>query len=129
MNDTLEFNEIYQEVKGSWVSRCCNSLLSNLRCHSWKCLTDLSLQNDGRIRFSKQTVVYKNSKTGKVDSIPVPELTQAQWRRVCLGHGIKLCTGTGNIYKYDGFKDTVSLRYKKPSIKVGQFALYSTVSS
>ncbi|KAL0202966.1 hypothetical protein M9458_000984, partial [Cirrhinus mrigala] len=80
MNDTLEFNEIYQEVKGSW--------------------------NDGRLRFSKQTVVYKSSKTGKVDSIPVPELTQAQWRRVCLGHGIKLCTSTGNIYKYDGFKDT-----------------------
>uniref|UniRef100_A0A8C2ARQ7 FACT complex subunit SSRP1 n=1 Tax=Cyprinus carpio TaxID=7962 RepID=A0A8C2ARQ7_CYPCA len=80
MNDTLEFNEIYQEAKGTW--------------------------NDGRLRFSKQTVVYKNSKTGKLDSIPVPELTQAQWRRVCLGHGIKLCTSTGNIYKYDGFKDT-----------------------
>uniref|UniRef100_A0A673NFW8 FACT complex subunit SSRP1 n=1 Tax=Sinocyclocheilus rhinocerous TaxID=307959 RepID=A0A673NFW8_9TELE len=80
MNDTLEFNEIYQEIKGSW--------------------------NDERLRFSKQTVVYKNSKTGKVDSIPVPELTRAQWRRVCLGHGIKLCTSTGNIYKYDGFKDT-----------------------
>uniref|UniRef100_A0A9J7Z3P4 FACT complex subunit SSRP1 n=2 Tax=Cyprinus carpio TaxID=7962 RepID=A0A9J7Z3P4_CYPCA len=80
MNDILEFNEIYQEAKGTW--------------------------NDGRLRFSKQTVVYKNSKTGKLDSIPVPELTQAQWRRVCLGHGIKLCTSTGNIYKYDGFKDT-----------------------
>ncbi|XP_049337138.1 FACT complex subunit SSRP1 [Astyanax mexicanus] len=80
MADNLEFNDIYQEVKGSW--------------------------NDGRLRFSKQTVVYKNSKTGKVDSIPVPELTQAQWRRVCLGHGIKLCTSTGHVYKYDGFKDT-----------------------
>ncbi|TRY89951.1 hypothetical protein DNTS_001673 [Danionella cerebrum] len=80
MSDTLEFNEIYQEVKGSW--------------------------NDGRLRFSKQTVVYKNNKTGKVDSIPVPELSQAQWRRVCLGHGIKLCTSTGHIYKYDGFKES-----------------------
>uniref|UniRef100_A0A672QG22 FACT complex subunit SSRP1 n=1 Tax=Sinocyclocheilus grahami TaxID=75366 RepID=A0A672QG22_SINGR len=92
MNDTLEFNEIYQEVKGTW--------------------------NDGRLRFSKQTVVYKNSKTGKVDSIPVPELTQAQWRRVCLGHGIKLCTSTGNIYKYDGFKDTVPLHFDKLSLKM-----------
>ncbi|XP_064200091.1 FACT complex subunit SSRP1a isoform X2 [Anguilla rostrata] len=80
MGDMLEFNEIYQEVKGSW--------------------------NDGRLRFSKQTVVYKSSKTGKVDSIPVPDLTQAQWRRVCLGHGIKLVTSTGHIYKYDGFKDS-----------------------
>ncbi|XP_031415591.1 FACT complex subunit SSRP1 isoform X2 [Clupea harengus] len=80
MADTLEFNDIYQEVKGSW--------------------------NDGRLRFGKQTVVYKNSKTGKVDSIHVPELTQAQWRQVCLGHGIKLVTGTGHIYKYDGFRDS-----------------------
>ncbi|KAL2097366.1 hypothetical protein ACEWY4_006573 [Coilia grayii] len=80
MADTLEFNEIYQEVKGSW--------------------------NDGRLRFSKQTVVYKNSKTGKVDSIPVLELTEAQWRRVCLGNGIKLVTSTGHVYKYDGFRDS-----------------------
>ncbi|KAM9375598.1 FACT complex subunit SSRP1a isoform 1-T2 [Pholidichthys leucotaenia] len=80
MGDTLEFNEIYQEVKGSW--------------------------NDGRLRFSKQNVVYKSSKTGKVDSILVSELNLAQWRRVCLGHGIKLGTSTGHIYKYDGFRDT-----------------------
>uniref|UniRef100_A0A3P8SVW9 FACT complex subunit SSRP1 n=1 Tax=Amphiprion percula TaxID=161767 RepID=A0A3P8SVW9_AMPPE len=80
MGDTLEFNEIYQEVKGSW--------------------------NDGRLRFSKQNVVYKSSKTGKVDSIPAGELNMAQWRRVCLGHGIKLGTSTGHIYQYDGFRDT-----------------------
>ncbi|KAL6479878.1 hypothetical protein MHYP_G00109110 [Metynnis hypsauchen] len=80
MGDTLEFNEIYQEVKGCW--------------------------NDGRLRFSKQTVVYKSNKTGKVDSIPAPDLSVAQWRRVCLGHGIKLATSNGHIYKYDGFKDS-----------------------
>ncbi|KAK7922088.1 hypothetical protein WMY93_008990 [Mugilogobius chulae] len=78
--DTLEFNDIYQEVKGSW--------------------------NDGRLRFSKQNVVYKSSKTGKVDSIAASDINQAQWRRVCLGHGIKLGTSSGHIYKYDGFKDT-----------------------
>uniref|UniRef100_A0A669EUH4 FACT complex subunit SSRP1 n=1 Tax=Oreochromis niloticus TaxID=8128 RepID=A0A669EUH4_ORENI len=62
--------------------------------------------NDGRLRFSKQNVVYKSSKTGKVDSIPASELNLAQWRRVCLGHGIKLGTSTGHVYKYDGFRDT-----------------------
>nr|XP_040030473.1 FACT complex subunit SSRP1a isoform X1 [Gasterosteus aculeatus aculeatus]XP_040030474.1 FACT complex subunit SSRP1a isoform X1 [Gasterosteus aculeatus aculeatus] len=80
MGDTLEFSDIYQEVKGSW--------------------------NDGRLRFGKQSVVYKSSKTGKVDSIPAGDLNLAQWRRVCLGHGIKLGTGSGHIYKYDGFRDT-----------------------
>ncbi|KAM6952631.1 FACT complex subunit SSRP1a [Lycodopsis pacificus] len=80
MGDTLEFSDIYQEFKGSW--------------------------NDGRLRFGKQTVVYKSSKTGKVDSIPAGELNLAQWRRVCLGHGIKLGTNSGHVYKYDGFRDT-----------------------
>ncbi|KAK3535989.1 hypothetical protein QTP70_023737 [Hemibagrus guttatus] len=80
MGDTLEFNDIYQEVKGCW--------------------------NDGRLRFSKQAVVYKSGKTGKVDSISAPDLSHAQWRRVCLGHGIKLATSNGHVYKYDGFKDT-----------------------
>uniref|UniRef100_A0A3P8VFW3 Structure specific recognition protein 1a n=1 Tax=Cynoglossus semilaevis TaxID=244447 RepID=A0A3P8VFW3_CYNSE len=87
MGDTLEFNEIYQEVKGSW--------------------------NDGRLRFSKQNVVYKSSKTGKVDSISAGDLNLAQWRRVCLGHGIKLGTSTGNVYKYDGFRDTETLKSNK----------------
>ncbi|KAG5263512.1 hypothetical protein AALO_G00265640 [Alosa alosa] len=80
MGDTLEFNDIYQEMKGSW--------------------------NDGRLRFSKQSIVYKSTKTGKVDTIPVTDLSLAQWRRVCLGHGIKLSTSTGHVYKYDGFKDS-----------------------
>uniref|UniRef100_A0A8C6TIV0 FACT complex subunit SSRP1 n=1 Tax=Neogobius melanostomus TaxID=47308 RepID=A0A8C6TIV0_9GOBI len=80
MGDTLEFNDIYQQVKGSW--------------------------NDGRLRFSKQNIVYKSSKTGRVDSIAASDLDFAQWRRVCLGHGIKLCSSTGHVYKYDGFKDT-----------------------
>ncbi|XP_029298201.1 FACT complex subunit SSRP1a isoform X2 [Cottoperca gobio] len=80
MGETLEFNDIYQEFKGSW--------------------------NDGRLRFNKQAVVYKSSKTGKVDSIQAIDLNLAQWRRVCLGHGIKLGTNSGNVYKYDGFRDT-----------------------
>uniref|UniRef100_A0AAQ6A930 FACT complex subunit SSRP1 n=1 Tax=Amphiprion ocellaris TaxID=80972 RepID=A0AAQ6A930_AMPOC len=81
----------------------CQHVLTQLFC---LCFFLLSLQNDGRLRFSKQNVVYKSSKTGKVDSIPAGELNMAQWRRVCLGHGIKLGTSTGHIYKYDGFRDT-----------------------
>uniref|UniRef100_A0A6Q2XBQ7 FACT complex subunit SSRP1 n=1 Tax=Esox lucius TaxID=8010 RepID=A0A6Q2XBQ7_ESOLU len=79
MGDALEFSDIYQEVKGSW--------------------------NDGRLRFSKQHVVFKNIKTGKVDSIPAAELSQARWRRVCLGQGVKLTTSTGHSYRYDGFRE------------------------
>ncbi|XP_069485098.1 FACT complex subunit SSRP1 isoform X1 [Ambystoma mexicanum] len=80
MADTLEFNEIYQEVKGS--------------------------MNDGRLRLSRQGIIFKNNKTGKVDNIQGSELSESLWRRVALGHGIKLTTKNGHIYKYDGFRDT-----------------------
>lgn len=82
--------------------RCCYTVY--VCQHYLLCLP----QNDGRLRFGRQSVVYKSSKTGKVDSIPAAELSQAQWRRVCLGQGIKLTTSTGHIYKYDGFRDTVT---------------------
>lgn len=81
MAETLEFNDIYQEVKGS--------------------------MNDGRLRLSRQGIIFKNSKTGKVDNIQAGELTEGIWRRVALGHGLKLLTKNGHVYKYDGFRESV----------------------
>ncbi|XP_020830233.1 FACT complex subunit SSRP1 [Phascolarctos cinereus] len=80
MAETLEFNDIYQEVKGS--------------------------MNDGRLRLSRQGIIFKNSKTGKVDNIQAGELTEGIWRRVALGHGLKLLTKNGHFYKYDGFRES-----------------------
>lgn len=81
MAETLEFNDVYQEVKGS--------------------------MNDGRLRLSRQGIIFKNSKTGKVDNIQAAELTEGIWRRVALGHGLKLLTKNGHVYKYDGFRESV----------------------
>lgn len=64
-------------------------------------------QNDGRLRLSRQGIIFKNSKTGKVDNIQAGELTEGIWRRVALGHGLKLLTKNGHVYKYDGFRESV----------------------
>ncbi|KAF4008691.1 hypothetical protein G4228_020478, partial [Cervus hanglu yarkandensis] len=77
---TLEFNDVYQEVKGS--------------------------MNDGRLRLSRQGIIFKNSKMGKVDNIQAGELTEGIWRRVALGHGLKLLTKNGHVYKYHGFQES-----------------------
>ncbi|KAB0339954.1 hypothetical protein FD755_024830 [Muntiacus reevesi] len=79
MAETLEFNDMYQEVKGS--------------------------MNDSQLRLSHQGINFKNSKTGKVDNIPARELTEGIWHRVALGHGLKLLTKNGHVYKYDGFQE------------------------
>lgn len=47
------------------------------------------------------------SKKGKVDNIQAGELTEGIWRRVALGHGLKLLTKNGHVYKYDGFRESV----------------------
>ncbi|XP_019329900.1 PREDICTED: FACT complex subunit SSRP1 [Aptenodytes forsteri] len=62
--------------------------------------------NDGRLRLSRQGVIFKNSKTGKVDNIQASELAEGVWRRVALGHGLKLLTKNGHVYKYDGFRES-----------------------
>lgn len=62
--------------------------------------------NDGRLRLSRQGIIFKNSKTGKVDNIQAGELTEGIWRRVALGHGLKLLTKNGHVYKYDGFRES-----------------------
>lgn len=69
--------------------------------------THFSQQNDGRLRLSRQGIIFKNSKTGKVDNIQAGELTEGIWRRVALGHGLKLLTKNGHVYKYDGFRESV----------------------
>ncbi|XP_068111683.1 FACT complex subunit SSRP1 [Hyperolius riggenbachi] len=79
MADTLEFNDIYQEVKG--------------------------FMNDGRLRLSKTGLMYKNSKTGKVENIAAADFSEGLWRRVALGYGLRLLTRGGHVYKYDGFRE------------------------
>ncbi|XP_053548252.1 FACT complex subunit SSRP1 [Bombina bombina] len=79
MADNLEFNDIYQEVKGS--------------------------MNDGRLRLSRAGLMYKNNKTGKVENIASTDLAEGIWRRVALGYGIKILTQAGHVHKYDGFRE------------------------
>ncbi|EHB16849.1 FACT complex subunit SSRP1 [Heterocephalus glaber] len=59
--------------------------------------------NNGHLRLSRQGIILKNSKTGKVDSVQAGELTKDIWQQVALGHGLKLLTKNGHVYKYDRF--------------------------
>ncbi|XP_059819120.1 FACT complex subunit SSRP1-like [Hypanus sabinus] len=78
--DVLEYNEVFLEQKGSLV--------------------------DGRLRLSRQNIVFKNSKTGKVDSVLASEVRDGVWRRVARGYGLKLQLHSGGLYKYDGFRES-----------------------
>ncbi|XP_041029977.1 FACT complex subunit SSRP1-like [Carcharodon carcharias] len=77
--EVLEYNDIYQELKGIMI--------------------------DGRLRLSRQSIVFKNNKTGKVDSVQAADVSEGVWRRVARGYGIKLQLRNGNLCKFDGFRE------------------------
>ncbi|XP_071946371.1 FACT complex subunit SSRP1-like isoform X2 [Antedon mediterranea] len=80
MTEVLEFKDVAQEVKGA--------------------------MNDGRLKLSRQGVVFKNNKTGKIEQVQATDLEVASWIQVARGHELKLFQKNGTVFKFDGFKDT-----------------------
>ncbi|XP_019616304.1 PREDICTED: FACT complex subunit SSRP1-like [Branchiostoma belcheri] len=78
--DTLEFDQIFQENKGAMY--------------------------DGRLRITKQGIVFKNNKTGKVDNLAGTDLNLTHWFRVARGYELKVGLKSGAVFKYDGFKES-----------------------
>jgi len=62
--------------------------------------------NPGRLKLNKTGIVFKSSKTGVLDSIPLAEIENASWMRVARGFGIKIASKNGSEYRYHGFKES-----------------------
>ena len=59
----------------------------------------------GRLRFTDTMIAYKNSKTGRVEQIPVNDVDHLLWYRFCLNWGIRCYTKQGQLFRFGGFKD------------------------
>lgn len=64
-------------------------------------------QLDGRLQLLSEKVIFKNSKTGKVDTVLKKDLQSAIWRRVAREFELKLNLNNGQSFKFDGFKENV----------------------
>ena len=60
---------------------------------------------------------FKSVKTGKTLLIRHVDVVDIEWLRVAKGYEMKLVTVDGQIRKFDGFKESVSLRlqFQNPS--------------
>lgn len=67
-----------------------------------------SLQNPGRLRLQKDKVVFKLSKTGKVEQIGAGDVRACHWMEVAKGYELKVMVSSGGVYKFAGFRETVS---------------------
>lgn len=66
---------------------------------------DRGAMNPGRLKMTNQGIVFKNSKTGKVDQIQGPEIDAVNWQRLASGFGIRIMTKGGQLYRFGGFQD------------------------
>ena len=67
------------------------------------------LQNDGRLKLHKGGVIFRANKTGKVDQVTVADIESTQWMRVARGFELKVALTSGLQFKFEGFKESVSL--------------------
>ncbi|XP_071094322.1 FACT complex subunit SSRP1-like [Haliotis cracherodii] len=62
--------------------------------------------NPGRLKLQSNSVIFKNTKTGKVDQYQSNDITKAQWLKRARGYCLKFKLNNDTIHRYDGFKET-----------------------
>ncbi|CAF2516960.1 unnamed protein product [Rotaria sp. Silwood2] len=83
----MEFDDVYEEIRG--------------------------VLNPGRLKLTSNSVVFKNLRTGKVETITKDEIENIKWMRRSRGYGLKFITKNDSSLRYDGFKDTDIDRLKE----------------
>lgn len=71
-------------------------------------------QDPGKLRLQEDGVHFKSSKTGKTLLVRHVDITGVEWLRVAKGFEMKLVTVDGQIRKFDGFRESVSVARERP---------------
>jgi hypothetical protein len=66
------------------------------------------LQCPGRLKLTDQHIIFKNSKTGKVEQITASDLDIVNWQRLVGTWGIRIFLKNGTLHRFGGFKEGVS---------------------
>lgn len=85
--DFLEFPDVFKEDRGAMTS--------------------------GRLKMTNQGVVFKNSKTGKVEQVQGSDMESISWQRLGAGYGLRIMMKAGGMYRFGGFQDDEQERLAK----------------
>ncbi|VDD86515.1 unnamed protein product [Enterobius vermicularis] len=66
---------------------------------------DMGFLNNGRIRLADGQITFKNTKTGKVQTIDASEIKKITWMRLANKPGIKVSLKNGIGYRFGGFSE------------------------
>ncbi|XP_041979257.1 FACT complex subunit Ssrp1 [Aricia agestis] len=75
----LEYNDVKAEIKGSMVP--------------------------GRLKMTDQNIVFKNSKTGKVEQISANDIELVNFQKFIGSWGLRVFLKNGTLHRYGGFKE------------------------
>ncbi|XP_026499776.1 FACT complex subunit Ssrp1 isoform X1 [Vanessa tameamea] len=75
----LEYNDVTAEIKGTMVP--------------------------GRLKMTDQNIIFKNSKTGKVEQISANDIELVNFQKFIGSWGLRLFLKNGTLHRYGGFKD------------------------
>ncbi|TMW53241.1 hypothetical protein DOY81_001657 [Sarcophaga bullata] len=67
----------------------------------------------GRLKMSDQNIVFKNSKTGKVEQIAADDIDLINSQKFVGSWGLRIFTKNGNLHRFVGFKDTENEKLAK----------------
>jgi len=59
------------------------------------------------LKLTDQSIVFKNSKTGKVEQISANDIELVNWQRLSGAWGLRVFLRSGALHRYGGFKDSV----------------------
>ncbi|KAJ0176496.1 hypothetical protein K1T71_007675 [Dendrolimus kikuchii] len=75
----LEYNDVQAEIKGAMVP--------------------------GRLKMTDQNIIFKNSKTGKVEQISANDIELVNFQKFIGSWGLRVFMKNGTLHRYGGFKD------------------------
>ncbi|CAG5045160.1 unnamed protein product [Parnassius apollo] len=75
----LEYNDVSAEIKGAMVP--------------------------GRLKMTDQNIVFKNSKTGKVEQISANDIDLVNFQKFIGSWGLRIFLKNGTLHRYGGFKE------------------------
>lgn len=68
-------------------------------------------QTPGKLKMTEQNIVFKNSKTGKVEQIQASDLELVNFQNFVGSWGLRIFLKNGTLHRFGGFKDGVSIYF------------------
>lgn len=69
------------------------------------------IQTPGRLKMTDQNIIFKNSKTGKVEQVASSEIDLVNFQKFPSSWGLRIFLKNGALHRFSGFKESVCIKF------------------